>query len=128
MLHSQKTFESGALILLLQATVPAGNETLCGTPPFDEPNLQEMIGSHVPFLQLLSLPPWQGALPIWSAHRSLVEDDKRPHLGKLTRSAPDATPRKSADGQQFENEKAAIAYREAAQAILNESTNRPGVR
>ena len=47
-----------------------------------------------------------------------VKVDQQPHLGTLTSSGPDTTASISADTQPVENEKAAIAYLEAAQAIL----------
>jgi hypothetical protein len=49
---------------------------------------------------------------------TVVEDNQRPHIGKLTLSAPDITISKGTYMQSVEDEKAAVAYLEAAQAIL----------
>jgi hypothetical protein len=78
-----------------------------------------MIGSHVTIFAVLTAAALAGCVT-YLVHPPAagVEDDQRPHLGQLTLSAPDATVSKSADRQAVENEKAAIAYLEAAQAIL----------
>ena len=78
-----------------------------------------MIGSHLVISAVLTAAALAGCFtyllrpPIAS-----VKVDQQPHLGKLTLSAPAATASKSDDRHPVENEKAAIAYLEAAQAIL----------
>ena len=78
-----------------------------------------MIGSHLVISAVLTAAALAGCFtyllrpPIAS-----VKVDQQPHLGTLTFSGPDTTASISADTQPVENEKAAIAYLEAAQAIL----------
>jgi hypothetical protein len=81
-----------------------------------------MIGSHVAIFAVLTAAALAGCVTyLVHAPVARVEDDQRPHLGKLTLSAPNATASKSDDRQPTENEKAAIAYLEAAQAILRKA-------
>jgi hypothetical protein len=78
-----------------------------------------MIGSHVAIFAVLTAATLAGYIT-YLVHppSTQVADNQRPHLGKLTLSAPDITALKSADTQSVENEKAAVAYLEAAHAIL----------
>jgi len=77
-----------------------------------------MIGSHVAVFAVLTAATLAGYITYLVHPSTQVADNQRPHLGKLTLSAPDITALKSADTQSVENEKAAVAYLEAAQAIL----------
>jgi hypothetical protein len=76
-----------------------------------------MIGSHVAIFAVLTAATLAGCIT-YLVHppSTQVADDQRPHLGKLT-LAPDATALNSADTRSVK-EKAAVAYLEAAQAIL----------
>ena len=78
-----------------------------------------MIGSHVAIFAVLTAATLAGYIT-YLVHppSTQVAENQRPHLGKLTLSAPDAPALKSADTQSVENEKAAVAYLEAAHAIL----------
>jgi hypothetical protein len=78
-----------------------------------------MIGSRVVIFAIITAATLAGCVTyLVHAPVARVEDDPQPHFGKLTLVTPDATASKTADSRPLENEKAAIAYLEAAQAIL----------
>jgi len=78
-----------------------------------------MIGSHAAIFAILTAATLAGCITyVVHPPAAQVADEQRPHLGKLALSAPNATASTSDDRHPIENEKAAIAYLEAAQAIL----------
>ena len=114
-----KIFESGALILLL--LMISGNGCCRERDAIlrIEIKPQEMIGSHLVISAVLTAAALAGCFAyLVRPPIARVEGDQRPQLDKLTLGAPDAMASKGADSLPVENEKAAIAYLEAAKAIL----------
>ena len=78
-----------------------------------------MIGSHLVISAVLTAAALAGCFAyLLRPPLASVAVDQQPHLGTLTFSGPDATALIGPDRQPVENEKAAMAYLEAAQAIL----------